>query len=160
MTKQVPGRVHSRAEISPHEALLLERIEQLSAQEMLTAWQERFGAPPRCASQPQLFRLLLGNRLQEMSGTKISWQLRQRLSALIEAYQRDPDHEPTANIRLKPGLELVRVWNGVAHRVWVLPNGYLWNGHLYKSLTKITREITGTSWSGPSFFKLKRRTAL
>ena len=127
---------------------------------MAIAWKERFGDLPNCSNQPLLFRMMLAARLQETAGNRVTGKLRRRFTALIKAYQNDPGHESAANLRLKPGLELVRVWNGVAHRVWVLPNGFLWNGELYKSLTKIAREITGTPWSGPSFFKLKRRTAL
>jgi hypothetical protein len=47
----------------------------------------------------------------------------------------------------------------LAHRVQVLPDGFLWDGRKHASLSIIAREITGTPWSGPAFFKLKRKGA-
>lgn len=52
----------------------------------------------------------------------------------------------------KPGARLVRDWHGRQHVVDVLPDGYLWNGRTWRSLSAIAKEITGTKWSGPRFF--------
>jgi len=35
--------------------------------------------------------------------------------------------------------------------------GYEYNGQTYRSLSVIARAITGTRWSGPAFFGIKRR---
>ena len=56
---------------------------------------------------------------------------------------------------IKPGTRLLRSWDGKTHEVIVTPQGYLWRGQTWKSLSRIAREITGTSWSGPTFFGLK-----
>jgi hypothetical protein len=37
----------------------------------------------------------------------------------------------------------------------VAPEGYVWEGQPYSSLSAIARAITGTAWSGPRFFALK-----
>ncbi len=57
---------------------------------------------------------------------------------------------------IKPGLRLVREWRGETHHVLVLEDGFEWNGERRRSLSAIAREITGTRWSGPLFFGLKR----
>jgi hypothetical protein len=57
---------------------------------------------------------------------------------------------------MKPGLRLVREWRGETHTVLVLEDGFEWNGNRRRSLSAIAREITGTHWSGPRFFGLKR----
>jgi hypothetical protein len=44
------------------------------------------------------------------------------------------------------------------HEVSVLPEGYEYNNHTYGSLSEIARAITGTRWSGPAFFGIKRRS--
>ena len=54
--------------------------------------------------------------------------------------------------RFRPGMRLIREWNGKTHTVDVLDKGYAWNGKLYSSLSPIAREITGSRWSGPRFF--------
>ncbi|MGA9666478.1 MAG: DUF2924 domain-containing protein [Gallionella sp.] len=54
-----------------------------------------------------------------------------------------------------PGTRLIREWQGRAHHVTVLANGFEYGGKTYRSLTAITRHITGTPWSGPQFFGLR-----
>ncbi len=56
---------------------------------------------------------------------------------------------------LKPGSVLVRAYGGTVHRVTVVPDGFLWQGAPYRSLSEIARRITGTRWSGPRFFGLR-----
>ena len=55
------------------------------------------------------------------------------------------------------GTELIRVYAGVEHRVRVLPDEeFEYAGKRYPSLSMIAREITGTRWSGPAFFGLRK----
>jgi Protein of unknown function (DUF2924) len=56
---------------------------------------------------------------------------------------------------LKPGTILMREWNGRAHRVMVVDQGFAWSGKTYDSLSKIAFAITGTKWNGPRFFGLR-----
>jgi hypothetical protein len=129
----------------------------MSAPELVKLWGQSFDDPPLCKSKPHLLRLLLAARLQEANTGDCDGRVRRRLTALAAKFAQDPNHEPSVNLGLRPGIELVRVWKGVAHRVQVLADGFLWNGRKHASLSVIAREITGTAWSGPSFFKLKRK---
>lgn len=52
---------------------------------------------------------------------------------------------------------LVRSWRGKTHQVTVLESGYEHEERRYSSLTQIAFAITGTRWSGPAFFGLKKR---
>ncbi|NGX97919.1 MAG: DUF2924 domain-containing protein, partial [Candidatus Afipia apatlaquensis] len=57
--------------------------------------------------------------------------------------------------RIKPGSELVRVWNEQTHRVTVLAKGFAYQGEIFTSLSEIANRITGTRWNGPKFFGLR-----
>ncbi len=57
---------------------------------------------------------------------------------------------------LKPGARILREWKGRVHEVEVVEAGYRYETHIYKSLSVIARQITGTRWSGPVFFGLKQ----
>jgi hypothetical protein len=57
---------------------------------------------------------------------------------------------------VQPGAVLVREWRGISHQVSVLEKGFRFRGKHYRSLSEVAREITGTRWSGPLFFGLKR----
>jgi len=53
------------------------------------------------------------------------------------------------------GTILIREWQGTAHRVTMLDRGVSFKGKLYRSLSEVAREITGSRWSGPRFFGLR-----
>jgi hypothetical protein len=56
--------------------------------------------------------------------------------------------------RVKVGSVIVREHQGTVHEVMVVPDGFMWRGETYPSLSAIARKITGVSWSGPRFFGL------
>jgi hypothetical protein len=46
------------------------------------------------------------------------------------------------------------------HRVLVLDEGYEYDDRRFSSLTQVATAITGTHWSGPDFFGLKKRKSI
>lgn len=66
----------------------------------------------------------------------------------------------TGTTDARPGMRLVREWNGTLHVVTIDEDGSIgWNNQRWESLSRVAREITGTRWSGPAFFGLRRRKA-
>ena len=57
---------------------------------------------------------------------------------------------------VKPGTRLLREWHGVTYEVTVTEDGVLFKGKKYQSLSEVARIITGTKWSGPLFFGLRK----
>jgi hypothetical protein len=55
-----------------------------------------------------------------------------------------------------PGTLLIREWRGAAHQVTVHDDGVAYQGKRYGSLSEVARLITGTRWSGPLFFGLRK----
>ncbi|MBF0627995.1 MAG: DUF2924 domain-containing protein [Magnetococcales bacterium] len=53
-----------------------------------------------------------------------------------------------------PGARLIREWQGVT--VTVLDDGFEYQGRRFKSLSSVAKAITGTHWSGPLFFGLRK----
>lgn len=53
------------------------------------------------------------------------------------------------------GVLLIKEYRGVEHRVHALSDGFIYDGKKYKTLSAIAFKITGTHWSGPSFFGFK-----
>lgn len=147
----------ARSQPSADNAFPVKQLNSMAAPEMVKLWEQSFGDSPRCKSKPHLLRLLLAARLQGSNSSDRDGRVRRRITTLAAKFGRDPDHEPSANLGLRPGIELVRVWKGLAYRVHVLADGFIWNGRKHASLSVIAREITGTAWSGPAFFKLKRK---
>jgi len=63
-------------------------------------------------------------------------------------------------LRPKIGTRYVREYQDKLHEVTVLESGYEYKDKTYRSLTKIAKDITGTKWSGPAFFGLKRKARM
>ncbi len=84
----------------------------------------------------------------------------QRFLDRVAAGTRNGDDLPEGDDHrrhgLHPGTILVREWDGKSQRVMVLDEGFAWNGTTYRSLTEIAFAMTGTRWSGPRFFGLRR----
>lgn len=53
-----------------------------------------------------------------------------------------------------PGSTLERMYQGKKIEVKVLEKGFEYNGRIYKSLTAVSKLITGSNWNAFSFFKL------
>jgi len=60
--------------------------------------------------------------------------------------------------KLTPGTRLVRDWHGVGHTVVVTDDGFTYQGKEWKSLTAITKAITGSHRNGPAFFGARTRS--
>lgn len=111
------------------------------------------GTPPRSISQP-LLRRLLAWEVQAKAQGGLPWAVRAKIENL-RAAQAKGAASKARSPRLKPGGRLLREWNGVTHVVDVVEGGFLWHGTRHRSLSAITRAITGAHWSGPRFFGLK-----
>ncbi len=74
---------------------------------------------------------------------------------LLDGLARGEKPASAVKRRLKPGTVLVREYQGERHTVTVVPDGFLWRGTTYSSLSTIARAITGTAWGGPRFFGLR-----
>lgn len=57
------------------------------------------------------------------------------------------------------GSTIVRKWRGKELRVTVVERGFDYRGVVYRSLSAVAREITGTGWNGPAFFGLREPKA-
>lgn len=69
----------------------------------------------------------------------------------------EPSNESTKNKSsdILPGTRFVRTWNGQRIEVITLEKGFQYNNQVYRSLSAIAKEVTGTNWNGKIFFGLK-----
>ena len=75
------------------------------------------------------------------------------LTAKGEPYARSRATKRKVSRSIKPGTRLLREWQGQTHEVIAESTGqFLYRGATYRSLSAIARAITGTRWSGPTFF--------
>jgi Protein of unknown function (DUF2924) len=143
------------------ERTISEQIAALSGmnkQQLLAIWKENFGKDAPLHLRKQLMVPVLAYRIQEREYGGLSHAARKRLRELAESLESKSPHKQKVITEdaAEDGSRFVRSWHGEIHEVLVKPGGFEYRGRLYGSLSKIACEITGTRWSGPLFFGLRK----
>jgi len=154
--RQAPGEP---AGASDRFSSALMDLENRSIRELRTEWRILYRTdPPTRLSRDLLLRGIAFRRQERLQGG-LSIAVRRRLDALAAQLDAKAAAAFAPAAILKPGTRLVREWHGRAHAVIVLEDGFEYQGRRYPSLSRVATLITGTRWSGPVFFGLKRRPA-
>ena len=133
----------------------IDALSSKSLEALRHRWRTRMKSDPPKVSAG-LLRLALACAMQEKALGGLSMASVKRLEAVAAAGRNAA--KVTRLRTTRPGMRLVRVWNGVAHVVTVNEAGEVeWNGKTWRSLSEVARIITGTQWSGPKFFGLRDR---
>ena len=129
----------------------LAALATMSSAQLRERWAELTSSPvPRVS--PRMLRLALAWEIQARAFGGLSRLTQQKLDQLARGLTRTTP--------ARPGTRLVREWGGRAHIVTIGEDGVIsWNGRTWNSLSEVARAITGTRWSGPAFFGLKRKVA-
>jgi hypothetical protein len=126
-------------------------LEGLSPPVLREHWQKLVGGPVLKIS-PKMLRLALAWEIQARAHGGLSRTTSQTLDQIGKGQTRT--QAATA------GMRLVREWDGRVHVVTVGEDGVIrWNEHEWRSLSEVARAITGTRWSGPAFFGLRKKVA-
>ncbi len=134
----------------------LAELESASTAELRAGWERTHKhLAPKRASRDLLLRAL-AYHIQERAEGGLSKAALKRLARLADPKGNDGRSPRPASPRLRPGMRLIREWGGAVHQVIVGEDGFDYRGARYASLSRIAREITGTRWSGPLFFGLRK----
>lgn len=137
----------------------LDRVQAGRLSDLREIWKEKLGSDPPPLRSREIFRRMLGYRLQAAALGDLSPSVRRKLAA-TEARRTSPGQKPKpAAVRLRPGTLLIREWKGVRHEVRVTVDGFSHEGATYKSLSEVARVIAGSRWNGPLFFGLRDKPA-
>lgn len=141
-------------------------LQRLPMSELHERWRVLMGTDPPSYNRPFLLKRLI-YRVQELAYGGLPMSTYQEMDRVLTEAGYD-ELAATVNSgqakkpasHRKPGMpvigtQLVRVWNGRRCEVQVTRDGFEFEGRPYKSLTAITKAITGSHWNGPKFFGLR-----
>ena len=136
----------------------LAALKAMSVNELKAEWHVLFNAPAPNNSRTFL-ESRLAYRIQELTYGGPDKQTRRLLDMLADEVEGTLTRKAQIADPRNPvvGTKLIREWDGVAHTVTVLREGFDWGGQRYKSLSAVARAITGTRWNGYRFFGLRER---
>lgn len=146
---QTAGR-RERAPVGGNLAAEIEAISAMTIDQLRDLWRTKHRVAPPSALTKDLLLRALCYKIQEERLGGLDRSLK-RLLAQVARSGASPAP------RIKVGSVIVREHQGRVHEVIVTPEGFLWAGETYASLSTIARKITGTSWNGPRFFGLRGR---
>jgi hypothetical protein len=142
------------------EALSLEiaGLESLDLTQLRAQWKLLYEieAPPHLSRD--WLRRAVAYRIQE----NVLGGLKPATRRLLERVAEDARVKKPSKVRpmrkVGPNTILIREWGGTRHEVTVVEGGVMFRGKPYRSLSQVARIITGSQWSGPLFFGLRKRT--
>jgi len=131
-------------------------LENLTTKELHKRWRRIYNAGPPSGLSRDLLVRAIAYKIQEHAHGGLSSQSKRQLRTLAGRLETGEGDKFKPGIMLKVGTKLVREWGGQTHTVIVREDGFDYGGRSYRSLSMIARKITGTRWSGPRFFGIRR----
>ena len=134
----------------------LAHLKSARTTELKEQWKSLFGTAPPPFNRRYL-ESRIAYRIQELAYGGLKQATIKRLEAIGDELDGGDRSKSAKRVGLRPivGTRLLREWKGVEHIVTVKTDGFEYEGRLYKTLSPIAREITGTRWNGWLFFGLK-----
>ncbi len=149
----------------------LAALGRLTTKELRARYAEVFGEGTNANNRTWLLRRIAW-RLQALAEGDLSERARRRAAELAndaDLRMRPPkalacvaaDRVETRAVRFKaddrlppPGTVLTRQYKGQVVQVRVLPDGFEFEGRVFRSLSAVAREVTGSHCNGYFFFRL------
>jgi Protein of unknown function (DUF2924) len=131
-------------------------LPSLNKAQLLAIWAENFSKDPPPNLRKELMVPILAYRIQEREFGGLSHAARRRLREVAASLRTDKPSQERPDSARQTGTRLLRLWRGETHEVIASGSGYEYRGQTYSSLSRIAREITGTRWSGPLFFGVRK----
>lgn len=132
----------------------INEIQRMSLNDLRKKWIDLFGTDPAKLSKQYLTRRL-AYRVQELTYGGLSKSAREKLASWAE----DPKQAEKKTVREKTSLQLgtrlLRDWRGERYEVIVQEDGFVFQSKKYRSLSAISRAITGRHINGRRFFGLQ-----
>ena len=126
----------------------LAALEPMKRDDLRVAWVRRMKTSPPNISAG-LLRLALAHAIQ----SKV-------LGGITKATDRKLRELAAGKTGPTPGTRFTRTWQGRIHVVTVTQDEkFSWQGKDYDTLSQVACAITGTHWSGPAFFGIRKKRA-
>jgi Protein of unknown function (DUF2924) len=134
----------------------IRHLPDLGLAELRDRWKALFGNPAPLSLRRKFLARAVAYQMQVVACGGLSNSTKRRLREIAEAVRRgNPDAASVAR-QIRAGTQMIRQWRDETHTVTAIADGFEWNGQIYKSLSAVAKEITGTNWNGYAFFGIKR----
>jgi len=130
-------------------------LASLGSKDLKAHWRALYDTEPPPRISRELLTRAIAYRLQEREFGGLAPAARRLLERVADNLLSHRAR-PSLARKAAPDSLLIREWRGTAHQVTVRHDGVIYRGKRYGSLSEVARLITGTRWSGPLFFGLRK----
>jgi hypothetical protein len=150
-------------------------LQRMTVGQLREKYEDVFGESTRAGNKDFLFKRIVW-RLQSLAEGTLSERARQRAARIAceadirTTIPRPPKISPGGECRttIAPapmlgdarlpivGTVLMRDYRGRTINVTVMPEGFEYDGQVYKTLTAVAKVVTGSHWNGYLFFGLAK----
>lgn len=143
---------------------MTEDLNYLSRQELIQLWKRVFKKNSPMHARKEFLIKHINWELQERKSGESSTRMLKKIDELSEKLSKSNNSsqdevkliQKSSELEIKPGTKLIREYKREKHEVIALDQGFQYNNKIYKSLSAIANEITGTRWNGKVFFGVKK----
>ena len=135
----------------------LEALDTLDGEQLKALWWKLYRCAPPPRARSSLMIDCLAYRIQELAFGGLALSTRTRLRKVATDIRDGKQIALVNDLRIKAGTRLLREWGGVTHVVEATDDGFTYRDQRFKNLSEIAGVITGSRWSGPLFFGVKKR---
>ena len=153
-SRQVVVGEATAPEITPDN---LDALETLGVEQLKALWWKLYRSAPPPRARASLMIDCLAYRIQELAFGGLALSTRTRLRKIAADVRDGKQIALVTDLRIKSGTRLLREWGGETHVVEATDDGFAYRDQRYKNLSEIAGVITGSRWSGPLFFGVKKR---
>jgi len=140
---------------TPTVAAQVRILQGMTVAQLQQRWFEVFGEPTRQRDREQMWKRLARKLQGDSEEAMIDQVCRRKPRAKSPLPRQRKARRPLRDRRLPPpGSAINRRYKGHEITVKVLDKGFEHQGQVYRSLSAVAREITGTNWNGYLFFGL------
>ena len=131
-------------------------LSKMGKSKLRELWKQLYGKSAGPRIRRELMVPFLAYRMQEIQYGGLKSSTRAELRRIARSLERRASSEFLVRPRIKAGTRIFRRWKGDMHEIFATESGYEYRGVGYQSFSEVARKITGTRWSGPAFFGLKK----
>jgi Protein of unknown function (DUF2924) len=149
------------------------RLQNMTVAELRVEWEKVFGEPTKQRHRVYLWKRL-ARRIQEPQLPRLDAADSDKVEEYRAMIRRMPPDEwfpgkqrsrkaqrpPRDRRSPSLGSVITRQYKDHEIAVTVLDGGFEFEGQVFRSLSAIAKVITGTTWSGPAFFGLRKGSRL
>ena len=145
-------------------------LKEMSVPELQARYSELFDGKKAASNNKTHLWQRVAYRIQELAYGSLPEEARDKAKELSQEYdpinnkalRPDNDVSNSTNKRCisrdrrlpMPGTLITKNYKGVEIRVKILETGFEYNGKVYRTLTAIAKEVTGSHWNGFLFFNM------